>query len=184
MATKLKPALKTVVEKTGTYMSIQEQQELSEKSYSEAIRYMDNAKECLKNAQKDGNMYRDIKYVKTACGTAYCGVLVALDGFLKSKGIYSPDTKKIRKTVEYYQYNLAKLDKKMLDHFVCAYKILHLSGYYDGVDDVRVVSAGFDNAKNIIDKIKPAGLNGSPQKTTPPGKVRARNSAKARASAN
>jgi len=182
MATKLKPALKTTVEKTGAYISIQEQKELSEKSYSEAIRYMDNAKEYLKNAQKDGNMYRDVKYVKTACGTAYSGVLVALDGFLKSKGIN--DTKKVRKTVEYYQYNLAKLDKKMLDHFVCAYKILHLSGYYDGLENVTVIKEGFTEANKIIDKVKPAGLNGSPQKTTPPGKVRARNSAKSRATAN
>jgi len=159
MATKLKPALKTAVEKTGAYMSIQEQQELNEKSYSEAIRYMDNAKGYLKQAQKDGKVYRDTKYVRTACGTAYSGVLIALDGFLASKGIH--DTKKVRKTIEYYQYNLSKLDKKMLDHFICAYKILHLSGYYDGVERVDVVKLGFEDAQSILDKIKPAHINGS-----------------------
>ena len=40
-------------------MSIQEQQTLKEKYYSEAIRYMDNAKEYLKNAKKEGNFYHD-----------------------------------------------------------------------------------------------------------------------------
>ena len=58
-------------------MSILEQQELKERYYSEAIRYMDNAREYLKSAQKEGKIYTDTKYVKTACGTAYSGVLVS-----------------------------------------------------------------------------------------------------------
>jgi len=74
-------------------MSVQEQEQTKEKYHSEAMRYMDNAKEYLKNAQKEDGFYLDKKYVKTACGTAYNGVLVALDGFLtlkdiKPKGIY------------------------------------------------------------------------------------------------
>jgi hypothetical protein len=36
-------------------MSITEQREISEKFYNEAVRYMDNAKESLKNANKEGN---------------------------------------------------------------------------------------------------------------------------------
>jgi len=163
MANKLKPALKIAVKRTGTYISVQEQQELNNKYYGEAVRYMDNAKEYLKQAQKDGNYYRDTKYVRTACGTAYSGVLIALDGFLVSKGIHAPD-KKARKSVEYYQYNLAKLDKKMLDHLICAYKILHLSGYYDGIENVNVIKEGFEEANKIINKIKPLGLNGTPHK--------------------
>ena len=51
-------------------MSIEAQQELKEKYYSEATRYIDNAKEYLKNAQKEDNIYQDTKYVRTACGTA------------------------------------------------------------------------------------------------------------------
>ena len=153
MATKLKPALKTAVKKTGEYVSVQEQQDLKRKYHSEAIRYMDNANDYLKQAKKEGKMYRDTKYVKTACGTAYSGVLVALDGFFAAKGVHN--VKKVRKSVEYYQSNLTKLDKKMLDTFICAYKILHLSGYYDGIEDVRVVTAGFEHANYIINKIKP-----------------------------
>jgi len=51
-------------------MSIQEQEQTKEKYHSEAIRYMDNAKEYLKNAKKEDGYYLDKKYVKTACGTA------------------------------------------------------------------------------------------------------------------
>ena len=40
-------------------MSVFEQQELREKYYGEAIRYMSNAKEYLKNAKKEGSVYRN-----------------------------------------------------------------------------------------------------------------------------
>jgi len=136
-------------------MSIQEQQELKEKYHSEAIRYMDNAKEYLKNAKKEGNYYHDIKYVKTACGTAYSGMLVALDGFLILKGRPKP-LKKMRKSIEFYQESIGKIDRKMLDYLNSAYEILHLYGYYDGTSDAVVVKRGFDVAQSIIEKIKPA----------------------------
>ena len=135
-------------------MSTQEQQELKEKYYSEAIRYMDNAKEYLKNAKKDGNYYNDKKYVKTACGVAYNGLLIALDGFLILKGMDKPKGK-LRKSIEYYQSTITKIDKKMLNYLNSAYEILHLWGYYDGIESVIVVQEGFDNAYKIIEKIKP-----------------------------
>ena len=146
-------------------MSVDEQNQIKEKYHGEAVRCMENAREYLKNAQKEGNYYRDPKYVRTACGTAYNGVLIALDCFFILKGIHTPDSKKLRKSVEYYQKNLGKYDKKMLDYLNGAYKILHLYGYYDGIEDARVVSAGFDNAHKIIDKIKPTGINGSERKS-------------------
>jgi len=135
-------------------MSAQEQEALKETYYSEATRYMDNAKEYLKNAKKEGNFFHDKKYVKTACGTAYSGLLVALDCYLMLKGISKP-TKKQRKSIEYYQNSITKIDKKMLNYLTNAYEILHLWGYYDGIGDARVVNAGFDNAYKIIEKIKP-----------------------------
>ncbi|MCL1973262.1 MAG: DUF5618 family protein [Bacteroidetes bacterium] len=135
-------------------MSVQEHHQLREQYYSEAIRYMDNAKEYLKNAKKEDNYYRDPKYVKTACGTAYNGVLMALDGFLLLRGMAKP-TKKERKSIEYYQMQIAKWDKKMLDYLNGAYQILHLYGYYDGIQDAIVVKRGFDTAYKIIEKIKP-----------------------------
>jgi hypothetical protein len=135
-------------------MSIQEQQELKEKYYGEAMRYMGNAKEDLKSAKKEGNLYRDPKYVRRACGTAYSGVLIAMDGFLILKGIHKPKGKE-RKSIEYYQQSLGHLDKKMLDYLNMAYKILHLSGYYDGIESVEVIKTGLNFANTIIEKIKP-----------------------------
>ena len=135
-------------------MSVQEQQALKEKYYIEATRYMDNAREFLKSAKKEGKFYHDPKYVKIACGTAYSGMLVALDCFLILKGIHKPKGK-LRKSIEYYQENITRIDKKMLDYVNNAYKILHLYGYYDGVEDVIVVKRGFDLANTIIEKIKP-----------------------------
>ena len=142
--------------KTEIIMLIQEQQELKEKYYGEAMRYMDNAKEYLKQAKKEGNVYRDRKYVRTACGTAYSGLLIALDCFFLLKGMHTSDSKRVRKSIEYYQKNLGKQDKKMLDNLNVAYKILHLYGYYDGIESVNVVKEGFNLANAIIEKIKPA----------------------------
>jgi len=134
-------------------MSREEQQEVKQKYYHEAVRYMDNAKETLKRAGKEDRFYRDPKYVRTACGTAYNGVLIAMDGYFVLKGLDKPV--KNRKSIEYYQERAGKLDRKMLNHLNVAYKILHLSGYYDGIESVNVIKEGFDNAYTIIDKIKP-----------------------------
>jgi uncharacterized protein (UPF0332 family) len=137
-------------------MSQEEQQKLKKKSYAEAIRYMDNAKETFKKARKEDHFYNDKKYVRTACGTAYNGVLVALDAYLAIKGI---EKKKGRKSIEYYTANFSKIDKKMLKYVDSVYNILHLSGYYDGIRDARVVHAGFDSAYEIINKIKPMQIS-------------------------
>jgi len=135
-------------------MSLQEQEALKETYYSEATRYMENAKACLSKAKKEDNYYKDQKYVKMACGTAYSGLLVALDCILMLKGIHKP-TGKERKSIEYYQSNITKIDKKILDALNSAYEILHLWGYYDGITKASVVKDGFDEAYKIIEKIKP-----------------------------
>ena len=133
-------------------MSIEEQNEIKSKYYNEAIRYMDNAKETLKKAGKEDKFYLDKKYVKTACGTAYIGVLTALDGYLILKEIKKP---RGRKSIEYYQDSITKIDKKLLNYVNSAYEILHLVGYYDGNNTVSVIKEGFNMAYTIIDKIKP-----------------------------
>ncbi|MDR0866163.1 MAG: DUF5618 family protein, partial [Candidatus Symbiothrix sp.] len=120
----------------------EQQEEIKQKNYAEAIRYMDNAKETLKKAGKEDGYYNDSKYVKTACGTAYNGVLIALDTYLLIKGVKK--VAKNRKSIEYYYNNLHNLDKKLVNYLNSAYEILHLSGYYDGIRDARVVKVGFD----------------------------------------
>ncbi|MEI6823904.1 MAG: DUF5618 family protein [Bacteroidota bacterium] len=133
-------------------MSIEEQNEVKIKYYNEAIRYMDNAKETLKKAGKEDKFYLDKKYVKTACGTAYNGVLTALDGYLILKEIKKP---RGRRSIEFYQNSIAKTDKKLLNYVNNAYEVLHLFGYYDGNNSVSIIKEGFNYAYYIIDKIKP-----------------------------
>ena len=75
--------------------------QLKEKALSEAERYYNNAKTMLsEKASKQGDYYSDAKYVKTACGTAYCGVLILLDAFIRIKGQIT--NYKNRKSIEYY----------------------------------------------------------------------------------
>jgi hypothetical protein len=133
-------------------MGIKEQKEVKEKYYNEAIRYMNNAKETLKKAGKEDNFYKDIKYVRTACGTAYSGVLLALDGYFLLKGV---EKTKGRKSIEFYQSSLSRIDKKLLNSYNATYESLHLAGYYDGTNFVPIIVAGFNEAYEIIKKIKP-----------------------------
>jgi hypothetical protein len=133
-------------------MSIDEQKQIKTTYYNEAIRYMENAKEVLKKAGKEDQFYIDSKYVKMASGTAYNGVLLALDGYFILKEV---PKKKGRKDIDYYRMNLAKVDKKLLNYLNESYEALHLCGYYDGTKSVKVIQAGFDYAYTILGKIKP-----------------------------
>ncbi|MCL4537368.1 MAG: DUF5618 family protein, partial [Nitrospirae bacterium] len=65
----------------------------------EPIRYLDNAKELLKKSPIEGNRYTDDKYVKSACGVAYLGVLKAIEESLINKGL---TRKELPKKVEEY----------------------------------------------------------------------------------
>ncbi|MDR0688455.1 MAG: DUF5618 family protein [Prevotellaceae bacterium] len=138
-------------------MPTEAQEGIKQKAYAEAMRYMENAKETLRKARKEDDNYHDIKYVRTACGTAYNGVLIALDAYLQLKDVEMP--KKKRRSIEFYTSNVAQLDKKLLSYVNNAYDILHLWGYYDGIRDAVVVKRGFDYAEQIIDKIKPLSDN-------------------------
>ncbi|MDR0687870.1 MAG: DUF5618 family protein [Prevotellaceae bacterium] len=137
-------------------MPTEAQEGIKQKAYAEAMRYMENAKETLRKARKEDGRYQDVKYVRTACGTAYNGVLIALDTYLLLKGV---EQKKGRKSVAYYTANFSKLDKKLLSDVNDVYTILHLSGYYDGIHDARIVNDGFELAYQIIGKIKPLSGN-------------------------
>ena len=126
--------------------------------YAEANRYMDNAKEALQKSDKeDYGHYSDIKYVKSACGIAYLAVLVALDAWLRLKGIPEP-SKRTRKTINYYLSTIAGLDNKLVSNLNTAYNVLHLEGYYRGETKIKIIEGGFEAAYDIIDQIKPERL--------------------------
>ena len=114
----------------------------------EAHRYLDNAKEILRDkAKKEEGLYLDKKYVKLAGHAAYTGVLVALDGLFGIK-------KKGRKSVDWYQEELSKVDKKVLQRFNSAYEVLHLSMGYDGASNAKVAIAGIEDAEQIINWVE------------------------------
>jgi hypothetical protein len=125
--------------------------------YLESMRYIENAEEDLKLAGKDGKFYIDEKYVKSASGIAYSGLLKALDFLFEIKGV---PKRRGRKTIEYYKAELSKMDKKMLKYLNNGYEILHLYGYYEGGDSVAVINEGFDYAISIIETLKPYSKNG------------------------
>jgi len=136
-------------------MTPDEQNAFLSKEYAEAIRYMNNAKETLKRAGKqDDGYYRDEKYVRSACGIAHLGVLRALDAWLLMKGVEFTGKKK-QKSIDYYEYTIAGLDKKLLSRLKSEYGALHLAGYYHGDTCVGTIKNGFDAAYEIIEKIKP-----------------------------
>jgi hypothetical protein len=139
-------------------MTLQEQQAMRQKGYAEAMRYMANAKEVLQKAGFENGRHKDSKYVRMACGTAYSGTLIAIETWLKLKGVdfsLAAANRNKRKNIDFYKKNVSKLDGRLKDFLDDAYQILHLDGYYDGILNATVVKEGFAAAKNIVAQIKP-----------------------------
>ena len=128
----------------------------SENPYQEAMRYIDNAREQLKLAGKDGKFYEDEKYVQTASGIAYVGMLKALDFLFEIKKV---PKKRGKKSIEYYQSHLSKVDKKLLNYLNSAYRLLHIEGYYEGLKSIKAIESGFEYAISIIETLKPYSNN-------------------------
>jgi hypothetical protein len=139
---------------TGDKMDREEQNRFLSEEYAEAMRYMDNAKGTLLKAGKDGKHYTDKKYVQTACGTAYNGVLIALNAWFVLKEI-PKQSKRKRKSIDYYVDGAAGNDRKLAADLRVAYSVLHLEGYYDGITSIKAIEAGFDAAYDIMERIRP-----------------------------
>src|ERR1044072_1949484 len=127
-------------------MSTKEAKDLKKEAYAEALRYMENARDTYKKARKSDRFYQDKKYVEGGANYAYHAVLIALDAYLKLKGVEEPK----RKSIEYYRTQVGQLDKKMLTKLNDAYETLHLAGGYDGNLNVEVNAAGLKTAEEII----------------------------------
>jgi len=139
-------------------MTIGEQQDIKQENYALAMRYIANAKDCLEKAGFENGRYKDSKYVRMACGTAYSGVIIAIEAWLKLKDVdfYSiPENKNKRKNIDFYKKKVGERDGKLKDFLDDAYQFLHLDGYYDGVLNSTVIKEGFTAAKNIIAQIEP-----------------------------
>lgn len=129
-----------------------------EMRYREAVRYMENAIDILKTkARKKDRYYEDEKYVRMACGTAYNGVLLAIDSYLEIKGKPIQKKRGSQINVKDYQKSLAEIDKKILNEFNTSYRILNIEGYYHGENNYNIIKGGMDSAAQIINKIRPQG---------------------------
>ncbi len=124
----------------------------------EPMRYIENAKEILRKSPVEDNYYTDMKYVKTALGCAYLGVLKAIDEFLLCRDVPKD---KLPKKIEEYEKALKKYggpyNGKLLREFSGLYHALHIAGYYRGaLQAINLVKDAIANAKDFIEKI--AGL--------------------------
>ena len=114
----------------------------------EARRYVANAEEVIKKAGYDPETksYLDRKYVKMAGDTLWKGCLVALDALLqvrKGKG---------RPSIEKYKEAAAKRDGTLLEFVNLGYETMHLVMGYDGNKEKKVCDAGFERARDIINR--------------------------------
>lgn len=122
----------------------------------EPIRYLENAKDLLRKSPIEGNRYADEKYVKSACGVAYLGVLKAIEEHLLKKGLTK---KELPKMAEEYRKSLQKHisvhNGKLLKEFDDLYDELHIAGYYRGMlHRVNIVKEALKGAKEFIEKLK------------------------------
>ena len=117
-------------------------------------RYLANAKEMLAKAGIEDNRYVDIKYVKSACGIAYLGVLKAIDDYLLKHGL---STRELPKKVEEYQKALKKHsvhNGRLLGQFNDLYHELHIAGYYRGdLRHVEMVKTAMKLTHKFVDKL-------------------------------
>lgn len=126
------------------------------KKAKEPIRYVENAKAILGESPVEDGRYVDDKYVKSACGVAYLGVLKAIDEYLLKKGLAKKD---LPKKVEEYRKALQKYasvqDGKLLKQFDAIDDELHIAGYYRGVlHSVGAVKAILKTAEDFIQKLR------------------------------
>jgi len=122
----------------------------------EAVRYLDNAKEILGKSPIEDDQYVDDKYVKSACGVAYLGVLRAIDALLLKRGLTK---KELPKKVDEYRKALQKHvsihNGKIVRQFENLYDELHIAGYYRGnLHSVAMVKAALKSAESFIKNIE------------------------------
>ena len=114
----------------------------------DARRYVANAEEIIAKAQYDQETksYLDGKYVKTAGNILWCGCLVALDAALNIRN------GKGRPSIEKYKEAAGKRDRTLLKFLNSGYETMHLFMGYDGSKQKKVCDAGFEAAKDIINR--------------------------------
>ena len=117
---------------------------------SEARRYVENAKDLLKNNGQldyETQLYQDRKYVRMAGNTLWNGVLLIIDTVFHVKRVG-----RMHPNVIDYRDEVAKRDKKLLALFNTAYETIHVYMGYDGNLDRATCLSGIRLANDIIDR--------------------------------
>ena len=125
-----------------------------------ARRYLQNAREELKKAGliKETNTYRDYKYVSSASGLAFRGVLEALKALFLDRGVFRNSSEMNRKLKRHDMYfrtlkglNGLGKDRDILMYLLeDVYDILHIGGYYRELRSKKAIDDGFEKAERII----------------------------------
>ena len=117
---------------------------------AEARRYVDNARETLKEKGElnlETKRYEDEKYVRAAGSYLWLGVLMALDAVFHVR-----KDRRTRVDINAYLDAVGKRDRKLLDYVNDGYDVMHLYMMYDGIQAKDVCDSGFRLANTIIDR--------------------------------
>jgi hypothetical protein len=121
-----------------------------EEAISEAKRFLKNAKEILSKTEIEyGKIYKDPKATREAAGIAYLAALLAIDGYLISKG--TPKDK-LPTSIDGYMDAIRKIPRngKLMANLITAYQNLHVFAYYRGGVNVDMIKAGIKSVEEII----------------------------------
>jgi hypothetical protein len=121
-----------------------------EEAISEAKRFLKNAKEILSKTEIEyGKIYKDPKATREAAGIAYLAALLAIDGYLISKG--TPKDK-LPTSIDGYMDAIRKIPRngKLMANLITAYQNLHILAYYRGGVNVDMIKAGIKSVEEII----------------------------------
>lgn len=119
-----------------------------ENPIEEALRYVDNAKQTLRdNGELNAStgLYADRKYVRSAGHFLWSGVLIALDAVFQVK-----TSKRKHPDIKDYKDAVAKRDHKLLSLVNYGYEAMHINMGYDGIQNKSVCDKGIQYATEII----------------------------------
>lgn len=121
----------------------------------ESLKYLQNAREILKNVPIENDIYTNVKPVREAFGTAYLAMLEAINEVLIKKGLTK---KELPKSIDGYREALRKYlavhDGKLMRNFEALYDTLHIAGYYRGlIYKASIVKETFKSTEEFIKKV-------------------------------
>ena len=121
----------------------------------EALRYLQNAKDLLRQSPIEDDTYLDRKPVREAMGTAYLAILEAINESLLKKGL---NKRELPHSVEAVRRDLRKhfavRNGTLLREFEMLYDALHIAGYYRGlIYNTTMVKDALRAARTFIGKL-------------------------------